>query len=138
MKQWLEKLNWKLGRFMQGRNGQDSLSRAMTVGSLLLLLLAVLFGTQWLTLAALIFALAATLRCYSKNLAKRRAENASWQKLTLPVRRWWRRMKNQWAERKTHRYFKCPKCGQYLRVPRGKGKIQIACKSCGERFLRKT
>ena len=35
---------------------------------------------------------------------------------------------------KEHRYFKCPNCGQYLRVPRGKGKITVNCRNCGASF----
>jgi transcription elongation factor Elf1 len=38
---------------------------------------------------------------------------------------------------KEHRYFKCPNCGQYLRVPKGKGKIHINCR-CGYTMYRKT
>ena len=32
----------------------------------------------------------------------------------------------------------CPSCGSYLRVPRGKGRIQIICPRCGQRFDRKS
>jgi transcription elongation factor Elf1 len=39
---------------------------------------------------------------------------------------------------KEHRYFKCPGCGQRLRVPRGKGRISINCRSCGAAFERNT
>lgn len=38
----------------------------------------------------------------------------------------------------THRIFKCPKCKQPLRVPRGKGKILITCQNCGHKFQKKT
>ena len=36
------------------------------------------------------------------------------------------------------RHFRCPKCHQKVRVPRGKGKIQITCPKCGEKFIKKT
>ena len=48
------------------------------------------------------------------------------------------REKKAFAQRKEYRIFKCPKCGQKLRVPRGKGKIAIRCRKCGEEFIRKT
>ena len=38
----------------------------------------------------------------------------------------------------THRVYKCPKCKQTLRVPRGKGKILITCSNCGHKFQKKT
>ncbi len=34
-----------------------------------------------------------------------------------------------------YNYFTCPKCRRALRVPKGKGKIQITCPKCGEKFL---
>ena len=39
---------------------------------------------------------------------------------------------------KEHRYFKCPNCGQYLRVPRGKGRITVTCRGCGASFQEKS
>ena len=37
-----------------------------------------------------------------------------------------------------NRYYKCPKCKQLVRVPRGKGKISITCPRCKEKFVKKT
>ena len=34
----------------------------------------------------------------------------------------------------THNYFSCPNCRTVLRVPKGKGRIQITCAKCGTRF----
>ncbi len=36
------------------------------------------------------------------------------------------------------RFFKCPACSQRIRVPRGKGKVEITCPKCGNRFIKKT
>ncbi len=36
-----------------------------------------------------------------------------------------------------HKYYHCPQCGKMLRVPRGKGKIEIRC-TCGRTFIKKT
>ena len=35
---------------------------------------------------------------------------------------------------KVYYYFKCPTCGQSMRVPRGLGKIEVTCKACSSRF----
>ena len=35
-------------------------------------------------------------------------------------------------------YFRCPQCGQQLRVPRGRGKISITCPKCGHQFIKKS
>ncbi len=37
-----------------------------------------------------------------------------------------------------YKIYKCPKCRQKLRVPRGKGKIRISCRRCQYEFIRKT
>lgn len=40
--------------------------------------------------------------------------------------------------KKDYKYFRCKKCKNKLRVPRGKGKIEITCPACGNKFIRKT
>lgn len=35
---------------------------------------------------------------------------------------------------KEHRIFRCPKCSQRVRVPRGRGMIEITCPRCGSTF----
>ena len=42
------------------------------------------------------------------------------------------------AHDREHRYFKCPNCGQQMRVPRGKGRITVHCRSCGAVFEEKS
>ena len=37
-----------------------------------------------------------------------------------------------------HVYFHCPKCNQEMRAPKGKGKILVTCKNCGEKFEKTT
>ena len=32
----------------------------------------------------------------------------------------------------------CPQCRQKLRVPRGRGRIQISCPRCGTQFIKKS
>ena len=49
----------------------------------------------------------------------------------------WLRMRRTIRRDKEHRYFKCPNCGQQLRVPRGKGKITVTCRGCGASFQEK-
>ena len=45
--------------------------------------------------------------------------------------------KDRFSQRKSYRFFKCPGCGTYIRVPKGKGKIHIKCR-CGYTLYRKT
>ena len=75
----------------------------------------------------LVFLTLALLRMFSRNIPARRRENA-----------WLLGLFRRPADAKTHRRFRCPKCHQKVRVPRGKGKIQITCPQCGEKFIKKT
>lgn len=138
MRQWLDKLDRKMTRFMLGRYGQDSLNAALCILALLLIFVAAFVPGRWPSLTALLPLGWATFRVYSKNLAKRREENAKWLKLTAPIRKSWRLRRTKWADRKSYRYFICPRCRETMRVPRGKGKIEITCRKCGARFQRKT
>ena len=78
----------------------------------------------------------AVFRFFSTNTLKRQVENAHFLSLFQSVIRWFRFRRTVMAD-KEHRYFKCPNCGQPLRVPRGKGKVQITCRACGAQFEEK-
>lgn len=39
---------------------------------------------------------------------------------------------------KEHRIFRCPKCNQRVRVPRGRGMIEITCPRCGNTFRKRS
>ena len=58
--------------------------------------------------------------------------------LELVEQRKFRSLKEQWATRKLYHYYRCPQCRQKLRVPRGRGRIQISCPRCGTQFIKKS
>ncbi len=72
-------------------------------------------------------------RLLSRNLDRRRAENTKFMEFAGPAVRWLR-LQRTIRRDKEHRYFKCPNCGQQLRVPRGKGRITVTCRGCGASF----
>ena len=108
-------------RFMYGRYGTDPLN----------LFLLVLY-----VLAYFLFAVTRFAPLYWVSLV-RRAENAKFLQLTTPAVRWFR-LRRTIHRDKEHRYFKCPNCGQQLRVPRGKGRITVTCRGCGATFQEKS
>ena len=132
-------------RFMYGRNGVDALNRALLWVYVLVCLIRTVVaaglrsrvGAAVCDVALWVLMLLIFFRMFSKNLYKRRQENQKWVN-------WWWSVKNRGAGArarhadKEHRYFKCPNCGQQLRVPRGKGKVTITCRNCGVSFDEKT
>ncbi len=136
MKNFLSRLAYKMQAFMYGRYGYDALSRALSVGSIVLIVASLFFYPLYaLALIALVYSM---FRTYSKNIAARRRELDLYEKHTKGIRLYFKRLSNMWRDRKTHRYYKCPKCGAYLRVPRGKGEIIITCAVCKNKIERKT
>lgn len=122
-----------LQRFLYGRYGGDNLGRALMVGYLVLYLVGLF--THWLPLSLLGTALAVwcIFRMLSRNISARRRENDKYLALTAPLRSWLRRRRMIRTD-KSHRYFKCPNCGQQLRVPKVSGTIKITCRACGTVF----
>ena len=122
-----------LRKLMYGRYGSDQLSLFLLVVYVLLTLLSGLPHMGWLSWLALVVLVWDLFRMFSRRIDRRRAENARFLALAGPVVRWRRRRHNIHRD-KEHRYFKCPNGGQYLRVPRGKGKITVTCRNCGASF----
>ena len=126
-----------LQRFMYGRYGNDQFNLFLIGTYLVLYLLFVLTGfapLYWLSLVLIAYSLC---RLLSRDPALRRAENARFLSIVNPVLRWLR-LRRTIHRDKEHRYFKCPNCGQQLRVPRGKGKITVTCRGCGASFQEKS
>jgi predicted RNA-binding Zn-ribbon protein involved in translation (DUF1610 family) len=126
-----------LSRFMAGRYGTDQLNNTMIIAYVVLYLISIF--TRWSVLywIALVLVFVTLFRTMSRQLDRRRAENAKFLQLVRPLNRKLKNLKVRIRD-KDHRYFKCPNCGQQLRVPRGKGKLNITCRNCGVSFEKKT
>lgn len=126
----------KMQQLMYGRYGTDQLEVALMI--LYLGFYGVYVATHWMVFYALSIALLAwsLYRMFSRRLDRRRAENGKFMQIFGPALQ---RIRSCRARRrdKDHRYFRCPNCGQMLRVPRGKGRITVTCRSCGASFEEK-
>ena len=74
----------------------------------------------------------------SRNVYRRQQENGAYLRQKYKITSAWRGAVDRWHQRHDYRFFKCPACRTRLRVPRGKGKINIVCRKCGTSFQRKT
>ncbi len=123
---------------MQGRNGNDQLSFALTVLCLVFLVVDSITGVGifWiLAVAALVLAM---FRTFSRNIGRRRAENEAFMRLIGKPRKFISVTSKRFKNRKTTMYFKCEGCKTVLSVPRGKGRIKITCPKCHRQTIRKS
>ena len=123
-------------RFMYGRYGIDSLVKCILgIG----IAAAVI---SWFTTARIFPVLSWAcliymyFRMFSRNIYKRSSENQWYLNKTCKFRTFVYRQKNLLAQRKTHHIYKCPACRQKIRIPRGKGRIEIRCPKCSATFIK--
>lgn len=127
----------KLYRFMQGRYGNDQLNRFLMVLVLVCFVFS-LFGLKVLYVLGIALLVYAYFRMFSKNIYKRSQENSVYLKYEYKVRQWFATLKRDMNQKKTHHIYRCPSCRQKIRIPKGKGKIEIRCPKCGQTFIKKS
>ena len=140
----------KIIRFMQGRYGNDKLNQFIMAAALLLCLLS-LCGAKFgyiLGIAGLVYTY---YRMFSKDISKRSAENtkylqyiehlsdfSKWPNNAGYIKSKTSQYKRELAQRKTHHIYRCSSCRQKIRIPRGKGKVEITCPKCRNKFVKKS
>ena len=120
------RMNMWLARFMYGRYGSDKLNMVLLVTGLVISLLSSFSGVFLLGYVSWIPFFFVLFRMFSRNIPARRRENQRFVNFL-------NRLKDR-----DNRYFNCPQCHQMVRVPKGKGKINIRCPKCGNKFIKKT
>ncbi len=142
MRNFFSNLKYRLAQSMQGRYGNDELGRFLWFFALICFLVSCFSRlVGWLGffyipgLAALIFNI---FRSFSKNYTARSKERDFYVNIKSKIVGFFKLQKRRWTERKTHRFYKCPRCGQTIRVPKGRGRIQITCPKCNQSFIKTT
>ena len=125
-------------QFMQGRYGADQMGQMLSAVSMVFLIISLFSRNQAWFLLALIGIVYNYFRMFSKNISKRYAENQKYLTMTAGIRRKIASWKSQLAQRKINHIYRCPGCKQKIRVPRGRGKIEIRCPKCNTRFVKKS
>lgn len=135
----------KLRNLLFVANGFDELSRFLLKTGAIVLLLGVILRAplvSWIGFAIILFFY---IRTFSKNKQKYYQQNRTFLRYKRQFTAFFyhqktkvQKQKNRWEQRKTHRFYKCPSCGQKIRVPKGRGKISITCPSCSTKFVKKS
>lgn len=125
-------------QFMQGRYGADQMGQMLSAVSMVFLIISLFSRNQAWFLLAVIGIVYNYVRMFSKNISKRYAENQKYLNMTAGIRRKLASWKSQLAQRKIYHIYRCPGCKQKIRVPRGRGKIEIRCPKCNTRFVKKS
>lgn len=130
----------KLIRFMQGRYGVDQFSRFLLILGLIAVFVSSVFMDNIVGIAFYMSGWALLIYCYfrifSRNVQKRYAENQVFLMRTYKVRVFFQKQINIWQQRRTHHIYTCPSCRQKIRIPRGKGRIEVRCPKCGTTFIK--
>ena len=129
--QLLTRWREKFRRFMVGRYGSDELNRF-----LVWIFIAILFVRIFIHSGFY-------YRMFSKNTSQRFKENQRYLNLRFRVTEWAKGVRSgKWKEDleevKKYKIFKCPNCGQKIRIPRGHGKVSVHCRKCGHDFIGRT
>ena len=138
MNNFLQKLQSSIYRFSYGRHGRDDFSKFLIISGLVIFLIYEIFEIHFLYPLSLALMFYSLFRILSKNHTKRFQENQVFLFYKSKFDKKFALQKRMWNERKTHRFFKCPKCKTVVRLPKGKGKIEITCPKCSNRFIKKT
>ncbi len=154
--------------FMDGRYGSDQLNNFLCIVAVVLVVLNIFTRIWFLWILALVLLVLVYLRMFSRNTSRRAMENERFVGFFSRFRRGGggfrggrggynnsrssygssqssysrqesaERRKAQRQDKKYYKYFNCPNCNQKVRVPKGRGKIEITCPKCRTSFIRKT
>ncbi len=144
--------------FMYGRYGNDQLNQCLSIVTLVLIVVNLFTKNRIIWYIALALLIWTYFRMFSRNTGKRSAENDRFLEITSRFRRGGgsggsysrqsgqrsysrptaEERRRQREQRKYYRFFLCPHCNQKVRVPKGKGRIEITCPKCRTTFIKKT
>lgn len=132
------KFSDRLRRVMYGRYGTDQLNRLLLGITMVLLITSMFIRNPGFYGVALGILIISYYRMFSRNIAKRYEENQKYLSFRNRLVGWFKLRRLHLKQRKDYRFFKCPTCGQKVRVPKGKGMVQITCPKCRTAFNKRS
>lgn len=125
-------------RFFYGRYGVDQFGRFLSGCFLVLIILNIFLHSMILFYLEILLVVYEYFRIFSKNHGKRYQENAKFLEIKNQLLRFIGSQKRGMEDRKYNHIYSCPSCKQKIRIPRGKGKIEITCPKCHTKFIKKS
>ncbi|MCR4922860.1 MAG: hypothetical protein K5931_02495 [Lachnospiraceae bacterium] len=132
----MQRLRYNFSNFMIGRYGVDQLGKFLWGFVLALIILGFFIRHPLLEIVTILLIIYLYFRMFSKNIAKRYEENQKFLDSSYKFRRFFNNKKSMLMDLKTHHIYKCPMCKQKIRIPRGRGRVEITCPKCKNKFVR--
>ena len=134
----IEDLKYRFSRFMQGRYGVDSLSRFLSVLLLVFIIVGVFVKIPFSGLITFAILVILYWRMFSRDISKRYQENQKFLEIRDKLLGNLSSFESNLSQLKDYHIYKCPRCNQKIRIPRGKGHIMVRCPRCGFEFHKKS
>lgn len=132
-----QKFKASFANFMTGRHGADQLSRTAVIVGLVMYVLTWITGITLFSYIGLALYIWSLFRMFSRDREKRAMENIKYLEMTKNFRTSLNQAKNRAKNSKEYKYFRCPKCKSYLKLPRGVGEVTVTCGKCKNQFRKK-
>lgn len=134
----LQRFAVKMQQFMVGRYGNDEFTLFLIIASLVFTFLGNFRPIRFLYFIGVAILCYGLCRTVSKNYEARRKELNWYLRWSEKPKAELKLLGNKFRDRNTHKYFKCNQCKTVLRVPKGRGKIEITCPKCRAKVIKKT
>lgn len=128
----------KFIRFMRGRYGTDEFSKVLLIGGIAFMLIANLADSTIIYLMSTALIVFAYFRMFSKDTYRCSLQNQKYLDVKNRLIRGWRSLLDILRQRKDYRIYSCPSCKQKVRIPKGRGKVEITCPKCAAKFSRRS
>lgn len=134
----MQQIATRLQQFMVGRYGNDQFTLFLSITGLVFSFLGNFRQLHFFYFIGTIMIFYGLFRSLSKNNEARRKELNWYLIWSEKPKAQIKLLMNQIRDRKTHRYFRCKSCKTVMRVPKGRGKIEITCPKCRMKVIKKT
>ncbi len=139
----------RIQRFMAGRYGNDQFNQFLYVVTIILLVLALIFSRPIFYVIGVVCLVYSYIRAFSKDINKRYAQNTRFLEIWDSVVDRFRGRKSSSSRDKSrsssgsggstaYHIYTCPQCRQKIRIPKGKGRVNITCPKCRHQFIKRT